>query len=135
MLAIYAYGERAENQLPLPLDGITPYSWAWTESEGYFKIYWLPYSFDEFMGHCQPKALACTYEHTSRRGNTEPPVYVNVHTVHYLQGLTFVKTLPGCNLFTHESLHHWGYNENMLWDFFECGVKSKYNSLPRIGVT
>lgn len=42
---------------------------------------------------------------------------------------------PGCNIYTHEVLHAWGYTHDMMAHFFTCGVESKYKTLPVLGVT
>jgi len=110
---------------------LVPYTWAWTQSEGYFKVYWVEMDYDEFTrGWCMPNEVACgrTFETKHTDGT-----YSTVHAIYYQKDLKFWKTNAGCTAWTHENLHHWGYNEEMIRDFFPCDRKSKYSSLPIIG--
>jgi len=101
------------------------YTWAWTEKEGYFKVYWLAFE-EEYEKYnewkCKPNEVAC--------GDT---LEGNVHVIYYRESTMFNETIPGCNVWTHENLHHWGYNEEMIRDFFPCDQPSKYKTLPHIG--
>jgi hypothetical protein len=85
---------------------------------------WIPNEYEESgyaksliihnMGLCKPNEIGCTYN----------------NFVVLPEGEEFQPVLPGCNLYTHEVLHLWGFTEQMLHHFFTCGEKSKYTSLP-----
>lgn len=100
------------------------YTWAWTENEGYFKVYWLAFEegyerYNEWP--CKGEEVACG------------DIIDGVHVIAYREDTMFNETIPGCNVWTHENLHHWGYNEEMIRDFFPCDQPSKYKTLPKIG--
>lgn len=99
-----------------------PYTFA-CQNEKCFPVYYLettPYFFTQY---CNPNQQAC---HVIRDGYYED----RIHTITYLKGHMFDKTMPGCNIWTHENLHAWGYNEGMIRDFFDCNG-SKYKTLPK----
>lgn len=106
----------------------TPYAWAWTQSNGYFKVYYhvntaelVKFNPEQGMG-CPTMYEGCHF------------IMDGVHIVHIPYD-AFRFAPAGCNPYTHEMLHAWGYNEAMISDFFPCGFTTKYQSLPRIGVT
>jgi len=92
------------------------YTWACNSNECYKVFYILNDNIVDLL--CMPNAIACHRIDTD--GN---------HFIYYPNN-PFTYTIPGCNIWTHEQLHAWGYNENMIWDFFECDKVSKYHKLP-----
>lgn len=105
------------------------YAWAWNSEDGYYKVYY--YSFEketlEMLKICQTNALGCHNIYYDEIGK--------FHMISLVKGHEFDYAIPGCNIYTHEMLHAWGYNEAMISDFFPCGITPKYHTLPRIGVT
>ncbi len=86
------------------------YAWAWTPQHGYFKVYYA--SVDSIAEVCPsiPKdAIGCAFMMFDQRFVALP------------KGEEFRETPIGCNAYTHEMLHHWGYHEQSMAQFFNCG--------------
>ena len=113
------------------------FTWGWNADEGYFKIYWSEFTYSELSAHCFPDEIACAKTWYS---DYAKPVHVIFYSVAPAYAgyddpysWKYNEAHSGCNTWTHENLHHWGYNEAMISDFFQCNVKSKYLTLPIIG--
>jgi len=115
-----------------PADTSYSYAWAWTEREGTFKVYYL--IGDELFKMPEGYETGCPRELTG--------CHFVEHGVHYvhLRDNAFDWIPAGCSPYDHEMLHAWGYNEEMISDFFSCYPKdhplyteSKYTTLPVIG--
>ncbi len=71
--------------------------------------------------NCKPDEQGCHHKHYSElRG---------VFHVIYVPDNPFTYTHAGCNIWTHEIIHAYGYNEGMIRDFFDCRG-SQFDRLP-----
>jgi hypothetical protein len=97
-----------------------PYTYAWKESTGYYKVYIIEVANVETLKDLclHPKWEACHR-------------YIdNTHYVIFVTDKMYDYTPGGCNVYTHEMLHAWGYTEQMLHQFFHCENPSKWKELP-----
>ncbi len=110
-----AYGEESE------------YAWAWNETEGYYKVYY--YSVNDYSetDRCMEDWQGC-----------EIKWYMNdriIHEVILLEDREFMDTEAGCNTYTHEMLHAWGFQEQTIRQFFSCNPVISFSNmtLPHAG--
>lgn len=108
-------------------------AYAWNSADGYYPVYYSivddnPWSWDRPQTKLWPCNDGETGCHIVRNG---------YHYVYVIKsdGFTYQYNLPGCNVYTHEMLHAWKYPEQMIAQFFTCGVEPKYKTLPLLGIS
>lgn len=100
-------------------DNEPDYAWAHTPEKGYFKVYYILNDHIPNQGTCKDGYFGCHW------------IVDGVNLVHIPEN-PWRYHHSGCNIYTHEMLHAWGYNDRMIMDFFDCRG-SQFNSLPHIG--
>lgn len=132
-LPVFAHGNYHEddNYFFTPYHSPEQYAWAGNAETGYYKVYYAETSKDYIEILCSSL--------TSPQGcHTIIPVddmEYHVVAVPLKGGYEYHKGLPGCNIYTHEMIHAWGYDESMMPHFWVCGEESLYLELPVLGVT
>jgi len=104
-------------------------AYAWNSADGYYPVF---YSIvdrtparESTLWPCNDGEVGC---HIVRNG------YHYVYVMGY-EAFDYRYNLPGCNVYTHEMLHAWKYTEQMIGQFFTCGVEPKYKTLPLLGIS
>jgi len=108
------------------------YAWAGTKDTGYYKVYYAETDTDTI------ESLCSTFESPQGCHAIIPAVghqQYHLVAIPFKGGYDYYEGLVGCNIYTHETLHAWGYKETMLHHFFTCGKPSQYTELPILGVT